>query len=167
MAFALVPVASSNLIPALTWAIILVFVTIAFHLVGIALMAIAVPRLWAEDVTDRKSFLDTIPGVLLIITAIAFGLAIFHGIESVIWAVTYFRLAVFSLMSDAILYSLGAMSTGGSGLTVPLNWRLMGAIESFDGLLLFGISTAVLFSIMTKLWRSVSLRHRAKSTRQS
>ena len=137
------------------WSVALVFVTITVHVSGIALIALAVSRFWKRDVSGRKSFLDTLPGVVSTITTIAVVLAILHGIESLIWAVAYLRLGALTSMPDAILYSLGSMSTGGSGLNVPVQWRLMGAIESFDGLLLFGVSTAFLYSLMSVLWRSV------------
>jgi hypothetical protein len=62
-------------------------------------------------------------------------------------------------MPDAMLYSLGSMSTrGASGVDVKPEWRIMGAIESLDGMLLFGLSTAFLFSFMKFLWRSVRIR---------
>jgi hypothetical protein len=145
---------------------ILVVVTIAVHVSGIALIAVVVPRIWTDDVSGRKSFFDTVPGTVVAITAIAVVLAILHGIEAVIWAFVYLRLGVLTSMPDAILYSLGAMSTAGSGLNVQVQWRLMGVIESFGGVLLFGISTAFLFSLMRFLWRSVALRQRPESVRQ-
>jgi hypothetical protein len=122
------------------------------------LIALVVPQIWREDVSGRKSFFDTVPGTVSVIAAIAFTLVILHGIEALIWAIVYFRLGVLASMPDAILYSLGSMSTAGSGLNVQVQWRLMGVIESFGGVLLFGISTAFLFSLMRFLWRSVSLR---------
>jgi hypothetical protein len=152
-----------ELATAWTSSAILVFVTIAVHVIGIALIALAVRRLWTDDVTGRKTFFDTIPGTVFAITAIAFTLAIFHGIEALIWAISYVRLGVFKSMADAMLYSLGAMSTAGSGLSIAVQWRFMGVIESFGGVLLFGISTAFLFSLMASLWRSVSGRRRRPS----
>jgi hypothetical protein len=150
--------ASSSEFVAWAWSIILVLATIAVHVGGIALIALVVPRIWSEDVTGRKTFFDTIPGTVLVITAIAFALAILHGIEALIWAIVYAQLGVLNSLTDAMLYSLGAMSTAGSGLTIPLHWRFMGTIESFGGVLLFGISTAFLFALMTRLWRSVAVR---------
>ena len=43
----------------------------------------------------------------------------------------------------AMLYSVDSMSTrGASGLTLQRYWRMMGALEAGDGMLLFGNSTA-------------------------
>jgi predicted small integral membrane protein len=150
--------ASSALTAAWTWSVALVFVTIAIHVSGIALIALVVPR-WTEEASSRKSFIDTVPGAALVIAIIAFTLVSLHGIEALVWAIVYFQLKVLVSMPDAILYSLGSMSTAGSGLSVHVQWRLMGVIESFSGVLLFGISTAFLFSFMRLLWRSVSIRH--------
>ncbi|MGA7734221.1 MAG: hypothetical protein WCB22_02000 [Pseudolabrys sp.] len=45
------------------------------------------------------------------------------------------------------------MSTrGASGLTLPRSWQMMGALEAVDGMLLFGVSTAYLFSVMQVYW---------------
>lgn len=142
---------------------ILVFVTIAVHVGGIGCIALVVPRFWKEEIDDRKTFWDTIPGTVLAITGIALVLTVLHGIEALIWAAVYLQLGVLTAMPDAIVYSLGAMSTGGSGLIVPVQWRLMGAIESINGVLLFGISTAFLLTLMRFLWRSVSIRRENKS----
>jgi hypothetical protein len=41
---------------------------------------------------------------------------------------------------------------GASGLTLQRPWHLMGALEAVDGMLLFGVSTAYLFSVMQVYW---------------
>jgi hypothetical protein len=157
-----------ELTAAWAWSVILVIVTITIHVSGIVAIALVVPRFLTEDVSGRKTFLDTIPGTVLTVTAIAFTLAILHGIEASIWAIAYLWLGVMSSMSDAILYSLGAMSTAGSGLSAQVQWRVMGVIESFEGVLLFGISTAFLYSLMRLVWRSVSIRRsREAASRQT
>jgi hypothetical protein len=37
---------------------------------------------------------------------------------------------------------------GASGLVLEQHWRMMGALEAMDGMLLFGISTAFIFTVM-------------------
>ncbi|MGC1959687.1 MAG: hypothetical protein WA683_18865 [Pseudolabrys sp.] len=45
------------------------------------------------------------------------------------------------------------MSTrGASALTLQRPWQMMGAPEAVDGMLLFGVSTAFLFSVMQGYW---------------
>jgi hypothetical protein len=149
----------SALTTAWIWSAVLVVVTIGVHVSGIALVALLVPRFWAEDVSGRQTFFDTIPGSVSAMTAIAVVLVVFHVVEASIWAVAYAWLGVVHPFAHAMLYSIGSMSTAGSGLSVAVSWRSMGAIESLDAWLIFGISTAFLFSLMRFLWRSVLLRH--------
>src|SRR5262249_9828137 len=50
--------------------------------------------------------------------------------------------------TDALLYSVDAMSTrGASGLTLQRPWQMMGALEAVNGMLLFGVSTAYVFAV--------------------
>jgi hypothetical protein len=52
------------------------------------------------------------------------------------------------------------MSTrGASGLTLKGHWRMMGALEAVDGMLLFGISTAFIFALMQSYWPMLARRH--------
>ncbi|MGB8514780.1 MAG: hypothetical protein WCE24_18585, partial [Pseudolabrys sp.] len=54
---------------------------------------------------------------------------------------------------DALFFSLDSMSTrGASGLRLQRHWQMMGALEAVDGMLLFGVSTAFLFSVMQTYW---------------
>jgi len=58
---------------------------------------------------------------------------------------------------DAILYSLDSMTTrGASGLVLEPHWQIMGALEAANGMLLFGISTAYIFAVMSEWWPVLS-----------
>jgi hypothetical protein len=37
-------------------------------------------------------------------------------------------------------------------LVLPPHWQMMGALETANGMILFGISTAFLFAIMQAYW---------------
>jgi len=39
------------------------------------------------------------------------------------------------------------------------HWRMMGALEATDGMLLFGISTAYIFTVMQDQFRLIRLPH--------
>ena len=70
-----------------------------------------------------------------------------------LWAAAYWWLGALSSPTDAILYSVDSMSTrGASGLVLERHWRMMGALEATDGMLLFGISTAYIFAILQAYW---------------
>jgi hypothetical protein len=48
-------------------------------------------------------------------------------------------------------------------LTLQRHWRLMGALEAADGMLLFGISTAFVFAMMQVYWPMLSRRDRLRA----
>ena len=80
-------------------------------------------------------------------------LAVLHGIEAGLWAAAFWWLGALNSPADAILYSLDAISTrGASGIMLDDHWRIMGALEAMDGMLLFGISTAYIFAVMQIYW---------------
>ena len=59
----------------------------------------------------------------------------------------------------AILYSVDAMATrGATGLTLQPHWRMMGALEAANGMLLFGISTAFIFTVMQFYYQHLLFR---------
>jgi hypothetical protein len=56
-------------------------------------------------------------------------------------------------------YSIDSISTrGASGLVLEHRWRLMGALEAVDGMLLFCISTAYVFTVMQAYWPLLTRR---------
>jgi hypothetical protein len=71
-----------------------------------------------------------------------------HALESTTWGAAYVLLGALSDKKTAMLYSLGAMTTYGHA-SIHLNpqWELLGAMEALQGMLVFGLTTAFLFSI--------------------
>ena len=104
-----------------------------------------------------------IPYVLAIvigaITAMGLLLAALHGIEAALWAAAYLWLGALGSPEAAILYSFDTMATrGASGFTLQPHWQMMGALEAADGMLLFGISTAFIFTVMQFYYQHLVLR---------
>src|SRR5437870_4709506 len=90
-----------------------------------------------------------IPIAIGIVGAVGLLLALLHGIEAAIWAAECLWLGALGSSIDAMLYSVDSMTTrGASGLMLQRHWRMMGALEAADGMLLFGISTAYIFAIL-------------------
>jgi len=54
---------------------------------------------------------------------------------------------------DAMLYSLGAITSyGHAPIFLEDRWRLLGAIEAVNGLILFGLTTAFLYAAIHEVW---------------
>ncbi len=141
------------------WCAALTLLTISIHLGGIATIARTIGRFWRDDVSQGLPFFDTIPGVLGVMVVVAMVLAALHAVESLLWAIAYVKLGAVPSLAEGMLYSLDSMSTrGASGLNLAPIWRTMGALEAGGGMLLFGISTAFLFTLMLRLWKTSTPR---------
>jgi hypothetical protein len=142
------------------WGITLIAVTVALHVSFIVLIAVGLRKLRAGDALEARQFLNTTAGAIVVMVAVAWLLAVAHAVECSIWAVAYLRLGAIASSADAMLYSIDSLTTRGtSDLVLQHRWLMMGAIESIDGLLLFGISTAFLFHVM-RIWLPNLMRHR-------
>jgi hypothetical protein len=134
------------------WSLPLIAVTVAIHASGVVLIKGGLDRFYSAD--RRPAFLYTTLGVVGVIVVVALLLGALHAIESLIWASVYMLIGAIQSPANAALYSVDSMTTrGSSGLMLAPQWRMMGATESGDGLLLFGISTAFLFYLLQRLWR--------------
>lgn len=135
------------------WSLALIGVTIAMHVTGVVLLANLSVRIKTIPQLDIGS-LSSVPISMALIVGVAFCLAVLHGLEAIVWALGYLHLGAVSSMANATLYSLDSMtSRGGSGLVLDNRWRMMGATEAADGMLLFGISTAFIFAVMARIWK--------------
>jgi hypothetical protein len=146
-----------------TWGLSLIALTVAIHALGVVMMALMLEKIRFRLGLDNRSLRlrYVIPVVIGLVAAVGLLLAVLHGIEATIWAATYLRLGALDSPIDAILYSVDSMSTrGASGLTLQRHWKMMGALEAADGMLLFGMSTAYIFAVMQMCWPMLSREKR-------
>ena len=95
--------------------------------------------------------MSTFAGAMSVVVLLA---TFLHGVESAIWAAAYVLIGALPDGRTAMLYSLSAITTYGhaSGL-LSERWRLLGALEALNGMLLFGLTTAFLFAMIQEVWR--------------
>jgi hypothetical protein len=75
-----------------------------------------------------------------------------HLFQVAVWAIVFFLLGEFSRFEPAFFCSAGNYSSLGSGSAgLSEQWRLLGPLETINGLLVFGLSTALLFALMSRL----------------
>ena len=66
-----------------------------------------------------------------------------------LWAVSLFWLNIFSTLEEAVYFALVAFTTLGFGdILLPQDWRLLGGMSAANGLLMFGLLTAILVEIL-------------------
>jgi len=139
--------------PAWLWGLSLIVLTMAIHATAVVMLALVGVRIRVRLETPGLKVWNLISILICVIGVIGLLLAVLHGIECGIWAAAYLWLGAFDSPMDAVFYSLDSMSTrGASGLTLRRPWEIMGALEAVDGMLLFGVSTAYLFSVMQVYW---------------
>jgi len=144
-----------------TWGLSLIALTITLHAAGVALMAFVTLGIRVRlESANRLGPRQVFAIVIGLIGSVGLLLAALHGIEAVLWAAAYWWLGALNSAAEALLYSVDSMSTrGASGLILERHWRMMGALEATDGMLLFGISTAYIFTVMQDYWPLMT-RHR-------
>jgi voltage-gated potassium channel len=75
-----------------------------------------------------------------------------HLIEIGVWAACYTLWEAIQGFESALYFSIVTYSTTGYGdITLPIGWRLLGAIEGVTGVLTFGWSTGVIFAVASRL----------------
>ncbi|MCW2282745.1 hypothetical protein M2323_000510 [Rhodoblastus acidophilus] len=133
--------------------LLLIVVTTAFHTMGVVLIAFAGSGIKDRVANWKLGLHRGVLFVMLVIASVGLMLALLHGIEYAIWAAAYYGVGALDSPAQAMLYSIDAMTTrGASGLFLEHDWRMLGALEAADGMILFGISTAFLFTVMQILW---------------
>ena len=139
--------------PSWCWGLSLIALTMAFHATAVVMMGIVAVKIRLRLETRRFDLWKLAPIVICIVGVVGLLLAVVLLIECGIWAAAYLWLGTFDSPLDALLFSIDSMSTrGASGLTLERHWQLMGALESVNGMLLFGVSTAWLFVVAQGYW---------------
>jgi hypothetical protein len=86
------------------------------------------------------------------IVFVVLGLGLIHTIEVWLYAVVYLGLGALPDFESALYFSTTSFTTIGYGdVVLQKKWRLFGAIEGANGLLLFGWSTAFLFAVTARM----------------
>lgn len=130
------------------WGAPLIVMTVIIHVLGLGLISRGIGRASSGEIEHRHpmaTFVVVMGATTLLATSL-------HAIEAGIWASAYLLVGALPEPRTAMLYSLSAMTSyGHASLFLQGNWQLMGAIEALNGWLLFGLTTAFLFSMIEKV----------------
>jgi hypothetical protein len=82
-----------------------------------------------------------------VLVAVMMLLVIGNMVQVVVWACLFFALGEFEAFSDATYHSgVNFASLGYGDIVMSEKYRLLGPIEAINGVLMIGVSTAVLMS---------------------
>jgi hypothetical protein len=87
----------------------------------------------------------------IVTLAISFAL-VAHLIDIALWAVLFMICGEFTGIGTAYYHSAVNYTTLGYGdLVMTPSWRMLGPLEAADGMLMFGVSTAIVFALTQRL----------------
>jgi hypothetical protein len=125
----------------------MVALTVLVHLAGLAAL-IALMRWHAERLSTRHAGFDQV----VVILGAAFGLFALHTVEIWGYALVYYGLGATEGFENALYFSTVTYATIGYGdLTLDRPWRILGAIEGANGVILLGWSTAFFISVVSRM----------------
>ena len=91
---------------------------------------------------------------LAMLSLAALGIFLSHVLQIWIWAIVYLAVGEFPALEPALYFSTVVFTTLGFGdVLSTAEWRLLASCEAAAGLLLFGLSTAVLFEVVREVRR--------------
>lgn len=123
----------------------MVIVTATIHILGLAILTRV---LRSHSQLMRR--LRILPLTVLLIASI--GIVAIHTVEIWMWAAMYLELQTLRNFEEALYFSTVTYASIGYGdLLLPHHWRIFGAIEGAAGIIMLGLSTAYLATLLTRV----------------
>ena len=77
-----------------------------------------------------------------------------HILQISVWAILFILIGEFKVFSTSIYYSMVNFSSLGYGdIVMGPRWRILGSMEAVIGILMFGVSTAVLVDVLRRIFK--------------
>ena len=129
-------------------ATILIVTTVIIHLTALSVLTFILrAREWRHEANQLVAHpLKEVVTILFVVM----GIFAAHSIEIWIYAIVYhWGFGVFHDIEEALYFSIeNFIALGYGDLFLPKQWRVVGAIESVNGLVLVGWSTAFLVTVV-------------------
>lgn len=151
------------------WGVSLIGATLILHALGLVLIGLALSRGLLRVTAGQGGLARFVLWSSLLIGVAGWLLAALHGLDAILWAEAYMLLGAVGSFHMAVLFSVDCMATlGASGVVLRPGWSLMGPLEAANGMLLFGVSTAFLFTVFSRVWQTLTIlqRHAAENQPQ-
>ena len=134
----------------LAFGIVVVLCTIMIHALALSATVNLVRREQRIGYVGKRFGIDLAIVVVAILIAFAA-----HLIEIAVWAGLFVICGEFTAFGTAFDHSAVNYTTLGYGNVVMTpSWRLLGPLEAADGMLMFGVTTAMIFAVVQRLIRA-------------
>src|SRR5262245_6862143 len=122
-------------------------VTLLSYGMATALLVHLVVRLFRKGYTGLGFWKN-----VAVMTIVSLVTALVHLIQIALWALAILMCGEASTFENAFYCSAQNYTALGYGdFVLSERWRLLGPLEAINGLLLFGLSTALMFAVMSRL----------------
>jgi hypothetical protein len=141
---------------------VIVILTMTIQVIVVVIMIRYLIRIMARD--DLKVY--GIGFEIIVISTVMLTLFAGHLCQIAIWALLFMKLGEFDDLLTAVYHSAVNFSSLGYGdIVMSERWRLLGALEAGNGVLMFGLSTGAILSVMNQLFglRKSSFKQNVKS----
>lgn len=128
---------------------LMVALTVTVHFVGLAVLMALIRQRQPLTNPQGPHFSLRVLAILFVV----FGLFAIHTVEIWLYAMVYhFGLHAFHDFETSLYFStVTFVSLGYGDVILPRDWRLVGAIEAANGVILLGWSTAFLITVIGRL----------------
>jgi hypothetical protein len=134
----------------LVLALLTTLVTIGVHAVGVGTTVQFIRREYQLRHAGVGFWTDV--AIMAGVTLLAL---IAHLVEITIWAVLYDACGEFAGLAPAFYHSaMNYTSLGYGDVVMSVSWKLLGPLEAAVGLLMFGVSTAMIFAVIQRLFQT-------------
>src|SRR6266446_5459079 len=131
-------------------AFVLTAATVIIHAIGTLEEIAYLSRLWQRKKGNLGSFVSVIQ-ILRVVSV----LLLMHWVEAGIWAGFFLASGALPDIETATYFSLTSYTTLGYGdVVLPMSWRLLGPFEGAVGILMFGWSTGIMVTAITRIYGS-------------
>jgi hypothetical protein len=121
--------------------------TVAFHMMGLMVLMAGL-RARTHHIRPHESSFRQAFFIILVVL----GLFAIHAVEIWAYALVFRALGEFETFEAALYFSTSTFTTLGMGdVVIESKWRMVAAIEGFNGFLLIGWSTAFLVMVIGRL----------------
>jgi len=140
--------------------------TVAIHTYG--------SSLWLKFMgrrLDKLAGAELEPPLFQFIATTATALLFLHLLEAMLWALLYMQLpgqAGLTDLGQALYFSMVTITTLGYGdVTLAPAWQVLAGMEGMVGIVVFGLTTAMLFAVVRKSWLYAHSRVEKMKSRES
>lgn len=127
------------------WGLPIIVLNVLAHCFGLISIRERIVRPLSDAISSKAGQM----AFAWLIAATVLAITVLHALEAAVWAFAYVALNALPDWRSAMLYSLSAVTSyGHAGLYLDEHWQMMGALESLNGMMLFGLTTAGLFSVL-------------------